>query len=763
MADRATRPGPIDLRTRSLTPSPASLRAPAARLAIAVGGLVAALPLSVPPHPFGTASTPRFAVAFGAYETGEPGDQSSDDRQRGSLAGPTWPVRGLPAICIESARSPYEPLDPDPTHRALQRLERASSFEGARQAVDDPNLRSTALARMAQILDEQHRSAAGSTTARGSAWQTGDEQRSSALRRTVEALADTTASVRVTAAYALGSYGTDALPHVRSALASSERDVVSAAILSLGKLGARSSRSALDSGASAETMQEVLALLEEQLTSMPTPDGRNRDPFDDPRRPLASALGQCGSAAVPLIAKSLTSSRSEVRAASAWAATFLGPEAAPLLPGLLDALDQPISERAARDEWSIAHSAASAIASVGEPGVQALLARLEKIPPENAEAVLRALRESGTTDGQLLASIHHVLREGPEELKTPFFYALMVQDPSAVCDYFVDMVDRPSQGFDLLHLATRLEECRADLTPISPDLVALLNASGWTHRLAAVIALRHTTSDPDATAAQVFPLLEDPQTIIQAEATKTLGVLARTSDVALTRLTELLRDERHEIEAIEALGLAGEVAAPVVPTLTHWIESESAAGGTAGSVSARAHRAALALVRIDAAAALESLVPMLDDRDPQRRALAIQALWQVAEGTDVTAPVLLRLLDSEPRDARDAAYRLADIAAKHPPVQKALVDHLGSAEPLRQALMSVLSRKAENEPWVVPALVGGLEHEDPGVRATCAILLERVALPSDAVVAALHAAATDPEEVVRWYADLALLTLTDEQ
>ncbi|MEZ4650708.1 MAG: HEAT repeat domain-containing protein [Candidatus Eisenbacteria bacterium] len=644
-------------------------------------------------------------------------------------------VRGLPRVALGYHIGAYEPLDPDPEEKARQWAERTSDPVELLAAAADAEARSTALIRLARLLNgnEEFR----------------EDIRTRAFETTLEALADSSGSVRVTAAYALGFYGPDALPHLRPLLDSQERNIALAATIGLGRVGATTPGAA----------DAIAELLERELVAMPEPSRRN-DALSDPRRPLAWALGGLGTAAVPVIERALTSARPEVREVAIRAASRLGENAVPLLPLLVRVLEEPAGNRSEGSRGKLGSAAAWAIASTGEAGIGTLIERLDEVHPENAEVTLHVLQRVAGDDPRFRAAVRRVLREGPGELRPPFLYVLLWLEPASSCDYFVDMVEEQNQGFDLLHLATQLDSCNADLTPIADELVTMLDAKGWTQRLAAVVALRHTSGDPDEITRAVLPLVQDPNTFVEREAVTTLGILGRSSELAITELMTLLDDEKRDDEAALALGLAGPSAVRAVPKLVGWVETCRDAKSPSKSDESRAARAGQALATIDPALAADLYTPDLTSDDARRQSAAVRVLSSLESRDDSVIPALTRLLTSDDRVSMTAAGLLIRMGPDHPAARAAVIEGLGTERrETRGNLMAAVSKAADRESWVVPELITGLGHENPSVRATCAILLERVGVSAADIVGPLKRATEDPDENVRWYARLALETL----
>ncbi|MCB9462125.1 MAG: hypothetical protein H6682_00335 [Candidatus Eisenbacteria bacterium] len=646
-------------------------------------------------------------------------------------------ISGVPIRAMGYDERVYEPLHPDSEDRARQWAERTTDPEDLLRTVEDAEVgptayvRSTALIRLAQFVD-------------------GDEAlRDRGFQTTLAALEDSMASVRATAAYSLGFYGPRALPHLRALLDSQEENVEFAAWIGLGRVGAVMPAAA----------DEIAGLLEAELAALPEPE-RHRDARDNPIPPLSWALAELGVPALPVIERALASARPEARLVGARAAARLGPSAAPLVPSLFRILEQRDANRFGRDGSNESWGAATAIVSIGEPGIAELIERLDQVDPAHAEVTLRVLQRAVGDDPRLRAAVHRVLREGSVELRPWCIYALMELEPAGACDYFVELVEEQGPGFDLAQLATRLDECNADLSPIEDELVAMLEASRWPQRLAAVVALRYISNVSDEVVRAVVPLVHESTSVVEREAFTTLGILGRDSALAVAELVTLLDDEKQGKEAAMDLGRAGSGAAPAVPTLVDWVEAYQGADSPSRADETRARVAGRALATIAPTVAADLFTPDLRVEGTQRKNMAVAVLSTLEARDEALVPALAQLLVQDEDAPVGAVGLLFRMATDEPSAREALIDGLGIERiETRAHLMSMLRTTARSEDWVVPELITGLGHGDPNVRATCAVLLERVGVPAAEIVGPLQKAAEDPDETVRWYARLALETL----
>jgi HEAT repeat protein len=170
------------------------------------------------------------------------------------------------------------------------------------------------------------------------------------------------------------------------------------------------------------------------------------------------------------------------------------------------------------------------------------------------------------------------------------------------------------------------------------------------------------------------------------------------------------------------------------------------------------------IVRVNAAVALwkikghpkavPALLEMLRRAEPAQAYPAAVALGQMEKEADTVAPALIDALHSPSADVRRAASRsLGQLG-------KAAFPALGKARALKdkdpEARRLVIEALSWMGPIAVPALIAALKDESPPVRQSAARALGNVGDQAKAALAALEAAASDPQEEVRTAAAKAL-------
>jgi HEAT repeat protein len=192
------------------------------------------------------------------------------------------------------------------------------------------------------------------------------------------------------------------------------------------------------------------------------------------------------------------------------------------------------------------------------------------------------------------------------------------------------------------------------------------------------------------------------------EATKTGDVDART-------------------HAIDSLGAMGEDAAEAAPALTNLLKDEAP--------PIRAHAArALGLMGSAALDSVPELVKLVGDEDPAVRRAAVQAIRAIQPGPQVVLPLLGNLL----QDADDAVriramHELAEVGDE---AVSLLIEALEDEETVYWACL-VLGEIGPEADEAVPALIGLLKSETPGIRREAAMALGQIGPAAAPAVAAL--------------------------
>lgn len=191
---------------------------------------------------------------------------------------------------------------------------------------------------------------------------------------------------------------------------------------------------------------------------------------------------------------------------------------------------------------------------------------------------------------------------------------------------------------------------------------------------------------------------------------------------------------------------------------------------------------------------VNSLLPLLEDRDSYVRWQVIYSLSQLKEPVGVVVPALIKTLSSPNASDREAAATalkeiggsaqsaVPTLAARisddpDPSTREAAVEALGSIQAAPQAVLSAL-RVAINDPSSgvrlsvvkasefigVPAtsiLLTALKDSSAAVRASACQVLGEIKPSSEAVVQPLHAAVSDSSFIVRLQAMFALQALAE--
>jgi HEAT repeat protein len=521
--------------------------------------------------------------------------------------------------------------------------------------------------------------------------------------------------------------GEQAVPAVLPLLADAEADVRQAAAAALSSLGRTSSSSAIDmlrngdlpaalaaadvlAAAGGEWFEPLVAALKSEQAG--------------PRAGACRALGALGDErAGPHLTARLKDPRPEVRSE---AASALGRLAwAKGTPHLLGALDDP--------DPGVAQAAIGALRQLGQPAVDALLARLVDAEGTISAGVVQALADIGET------ALRSVLRTAQEGSLTARVAALRV----------VGTIGGERAVVPLVHAISDPEprvrsEAAHGIAAIGRPAVAKL-------------AQRLTHSPPpevrDAIVDTLVTLGEGavPETLdmLQGSAPElwetAATILGRIGTGAVPAIRSALGHADPEVQgyAIRAAAQTGDVS--LVPQLTGMVEDQSP------QVTAEAIRALALLGDPRGAAAVVRALGHPDGavRDALRFALP-------RFGDSLAGALVERLVDDDPAVVEQAADALKLLGGR---AEEALVLGLRSELPaMRMAAAHVLADMASH--LAVPPLVRALADRDPAVRAKVAAALGAIGAPAvapildrmpgadahlqDAIFTALQAMAVDP-------------------
>lgn len=442
-------------------------------------------------------------------------------------------------------------------------------------------------------------------------------------------------------------------------------------------------------------------------------------PFARPARPpTARAVATLG----PRLRGPHTATRRGVAAVLASAA---GPEAAPLMPLLTEALQDEDAE--------VRRDVAWAFCRVGEAVGGALTMLRLRVDDEDLQVRRASAAALAWVAGPEAADVLPVLSEG-------------LADPSP----------ESRRG-----TAWALQGLGSEARPAYPDLIRLLADADPTVRhtaaatLAAGLGLR-----PEDPAELLRELLRDEEPAIRRAAITVLRSNFPTAFEAIPLLMDLLHDddeETRQLAAGAAAHLIGPDAVGGAPVLRDALR---------GSDALTRRNAAWALFRLGEAAAdaVPELREALEDGDPGVRRAVAAALARIAgpDAEDVV-PVLAEALEDAPNemtlDTIWAVWHIGPAAAAAAP---ALSRHLDAADaPTRHAAAKTLALCLGPEALAaVPVLREALTDPDPDSRAGAAWSLQNVGPPARAAVPDLLQLLHDPDDAVR-HAALAALGQID--
>jgi HEAT repeat protein len=168
------------------------------------------------------------------------------------------------------------------------------------------------------------------------------------------------------------------------------------------------------------------------------------------------------------------------------------------------------------------------------------------------------------------------------------------------------------------------------------------------------------------------------------------------------------------------------------------------------------------------AAAGSALLPLLKDSSSEVRCVTAWALSQVREPQGETVSALLSSLRDDDVWARKAAAdALQNFPLEATRIIPAFLDALTDSDShVRAAICFGLGRLGGRQDVtllarIVPALVGKLEDKDTEVRCNAAWALGTLQTNSAEAISALTKALTDPEEMVRKSATVALKSIRE--
>lgn len=157
---------------------------------------------------------------------------------------------------------------------------------------------------------------------------------------------------------------------------------------------------------------------------------------------------------------------------------------------------------------------------------------------------------------------------------------------------------------------------------------------------------------------------------------------------------------------------------------------------------------ALAELPVAPAQRVAALVRALSDSSARVRRRAARAIGDFGmHAIPAVQPLAAGLRDADSSVRRDSAGALGRLGPAAAPAATALVNLLG--EPDTRSRVVVAATLKRIGPAALPALMDGLTHSNPELRARAATLLARIAPHDESVTAALRRAAADRDEEVR--------------
>jgi len=466
-----------------------------------------------------------------------------------------------------------------------------------------------------------------------------------AVAELISGLSDPVPEIRAATAAALGQIGWgEANPALIAALRDPERAVRSAAAAALAR--------------TKPDKRKAIPALAASLRADPLGHGD----------PAVETLGAMGEPAVPVAIELLQEANPELTSSGAALLAKLGPAATAAIPSLINAFHRP--------ERQIRHLAAEALASVGEPAIEALTLALRDRDPRLRGGAARALQLMGKQASPAIAALIAVLAE-PEP----------PDDPT------------PPQSDDS-------EEGSNSPQP-SP--------SGYQ---AALVAIGR------ASVPALLQQLESSDHSPRVHAVRTIGFLGEQGRAAVPRLIGLLGHPDIRLEAAWALGRIGTPARAAVPMLISALKNRDAglrlrAAEALGRIGENSPGQRTPLVKRGVVAALASA---LKDPDRRVRAAAAAACSRIGSQASAAAPELVALLRDPEVVIRLAALRaLGQIVQHSGPAQSALLGCLKDNDRrVRLAAAKAIAGSDLGSDAVIAGLLAALKDPDAEVRAAAA-------------------------------------------
>jgi HEAT repeat protein len=564
-------------------------------------------------------------------------------------------------------------------------------------------------------------------------------------------LADGRDPVREETALALGAIGPEAGPALIAALADLEARRRAGAVQALAQITP-------PFRAAGATVAEVLgkekdpAVRVALLAALPklSADPAASLPFlipailgeDETQRHAAlnAVLGERAlrSAVLPLLATSLKDKAPPVRERAAHALGRFGPEAAPVLPALLEAT------RAAGG----APVFADALAQIGPAVLPTLLQALQTGKPEDSAWILRALRGFGSPAVPVLSEALKHASPAVRAAAASTLGAMGRDAADAVNPLFV-LTEDASPEVQAAALRALVAQ-RADSGRLKPLLQTALASKNVDVRKAGAAGTAALGGAAQLGVQGLLDLLADDDAMGRVAAVQALGQLGAESAPAVEPLAARLGDLALQSQIIETLGKIGPAASSAVPRLVELAKSTDQRASVlpaltkigpgasvalpliytclndqAGDVRASA-ATAIAAVEGDQAKALATLLPLAGDPSGRMRRAVSAALVQYGAAARPAVPALVRMLPSE-NERSEALRALKAIGVETLPELKAMLAVKDNR--VRILACESLGALGPAAREVVPQL-RELLGQDAALRAPATVALAKIEAPA---------------------------------
>jgi HEAT repeat protein len=347
--------------------------------------------------------------------------------------------------------------------------------------------------------------------------------------------------------------------------------------------------------------------------------------------------------------------------------------------------------------------------------------------------------------------------------------------------------------------AYALGEIGKGVPTVTPALIVALKDCDADVRANAAGALGNSGNNNERVVRALSTALRDESPHVRYSSVLALGQIGKGFPTVVSAMIVALGDKDDTVreEVLKVLGGFGPEAQPAIPGLFASLKMP------AGDLEFFHNKVADTLSKIGPAA-VPQLIAALKASDKEQRLVALDALAKLGQDAKDAVPVLIALLPDE-SIGESAGYTIGKIGYQAPEVIPLLIPALRDKNPLVRSHASLaywgLSGKAK---ILIPDLIRALKHDVPGIRSDSAKMLGRIgpaAIPAliealrnadvhtragsalafhqmyivspyqeirrdpaiiSNAIPALKSALTDPHEVVRYRAILALKELDAE-